>query len=57
MIVAVNGVYTISLLGATNRNPFPNQDENPIYPIGGRPVILIEVDERQQLFVPFVAGE
>jgi hypothetical protein len=56
-ITAVNGVYTITLPGATNRNPFPNQDENPIFPIGGRPVILIEMDERQQTFIPLVAGE
>jgi hypothetical protein len=56
-ITAVDGIYTVLLPGATNRNPFPGQDENPIYPIGGRPVILIELDERQQVFVPFAAGE
>ncbi len=44
-IQAVNGRYSIDLPGATNRNPFPGQDINPIYPIGGGPVILIESDD------------
>jgi hypothetical protein len=46
-ITAENGAYTIELPAATNRNPFPFQDLNPIYPIGGRPFILIEPDDRQ----------
>lgn len=46
-LTAENGVYTIELPAATNRNPFPFQDVNPIYPIGGRPFILIEPDDRQ----------
>lgn len=57
MMTAVDGVYTIPLHGATNRNPFPGQDVNPIYPIGGSPVLLIEIDERrptEQTFVPLV---
>ncbi len=42
-ITAQNGVYTISLPGATNRNPFPGGEyPAPFYPIGGRPVILVE---------------
>jgi hypothetical protein len=45
-ITAVNGSYTISLPGATNRNPFPGQTINATYPIGGRPYILIETDYR-----------
>lgn len=56
-ITAVNGMYTIPLAAATNRNPFPGQDVNPIYPIGGSPVLLIEIDERRpvsQAFVPIV---
>jgi hypothetical protein len=42
---AINGVYTIDLPSATNRNPFPGQSVNPIYPIGGAPVLLIESDD------------
>jgi hypothetical protein len=44
-VVAQNGRYRIDLPRATNRNPFPGQDVNPIYPIGGSPVILIEADD------------
>lgn len=43
-ISAVNGFYHIPLPAATNRNPFPGQGINPSFPIGGRPVILIEND-------------
>jgi hypothetical protein len=57
VITATDGVYSIPLRGATNRNPFPGQDVNPIYPIGGSPVLLVELDERRpplQAFIPVV---
>ncbi|MCA9932861.1 MAG: hypothetical protein H6662_03945 [Ardenticatenaceae bacterium] len=42
-ISAQNGSYTIQLPGATNRNPYPGAEyPAPFYPIGGRPVILVE---------------
>lgn len=44
-ITATNGRYVILLRGATNRNPFPGQSVNPIYPIGGEPVLVIESDD------------
>ncbi len=57
-IQAVGGRYRIQLSGATNRNPFPGQDVNPIYPIGGAPVVLVEKDDRQPLpetsFLPLI---
>ena len=43
-IAAQNGVYTIQLPGATNRNTFPDGTLTEFYPIGGRPFILIETD-------------
>ncbi len=43
-ITASGGLYSIILPEATNRNPYPGQTINPIYPIGGRPYILIETD-------------
>ena len=45
-IDALAGFYHITLPAATNRNPFPGQSINGTYPIGGRPVILIENDYR-----------
>jgi hypothetical protein len=47
-ITASGGFYSITLPAATNRNPSPGQIINPIYPIGGRPVILIETDTREE---------
>lgn len=42
-ITAQNGVYSIQLPGATNRNPYPfGEFPAPFYPIGGQPYILIE---------------
>lgn len=42
-ITAQNGVYTIQLPAATNRNPFPGDGgPPPFYPIGGRPYVLVE---------------
>jgi hypothetical protein len=41
-IAAVDGHYSIELPPASNRNPFPGQSVNPLFPIGGSPVILIE---------------
>lgn len=52
-IAAADGVYTIQLAGATNRNPFPGQSINAIYPIGGRPYLLIEPDP-QRVGEPFL---
>ncbi|MBE2198553.1 MAG: hypothetical protein IAE79_08085 [Anaerolinea sp.] len=43
-ITAQNGVYTIYLPGATNRNTFPDGTLTEFYPIGGRPFILVEAD-------------
>ncbi len=43
-ITAQNGVYTIHLPGATNRNTFPDGTLTEFYPIGGRPFILVEAD-------------
>ncbi len=47
-ISAVNGSYSITLPGATNRNPFPGQTINPTFAIGGRSYILIETDYRDE---------
>lgn len=45
-IAAVDGRYTIALPPATNRNPFPfGQSPNPLFPIGGSPVLLVEKDD------------
>ena len=52
-IAAVDGHYTIDLLPATNRNPFPGQAINPLFPIGGPPVILIEKDQRTPPDMPY----
>lgn len=62
-ISASGGIYSIPLSGATNRNPFPGQGENAIYPIGGVPVLVIEADDREptateRLLLPVVlAGQ
>ena len=45
-LTAVSGSYTITLPRATHRNPFPGQEFNPTFPIGGQPYILIETDYR-----------
>ena len=61
-IAAVDGHYTFTLPPATNRNPFPFGDvPNPIFPIGGSPVLLIEKDTRAaelpyRTYSPFVTG-
>ncbi|CUS01992.2 protein of unknown function [Candidatus Promineifilum breve] len=61
-IAAVDGHYTIELPAATNRNPFPGQSVNPLFPIGGAPVLLIEQDSRTmpelpyRLYLPSVVG-
>ena len=61
-IAAVDGHYTIDLPPATNRNPFPSgQSPNPLYPIGGSPVLLIEKDDRgaslpYHTYAPLIAG-
>lgn len=52
-IAAVDGHYSIELEPATNRNPFPGQNINPLFPIGGSPVILIEKDQRVPPDMPF----
>ena len=52
-IAAVDGHYSIELPPATNRNPFPGQTVNPVFPIGGPPVILIEKDSRALPNLPF----
>lgn len=52
-IAAVDGHYTIELPPATNRNPFPGQAVNPLFPIGGSPVLLIEKDGRTLPDLPF----
>ncbi len=52
-IVAIDGHYTIELSPATNRNPFPEQVVNPIFPIGGSPVILIEKEQRTPPDLPY----
>jgi hypothetical protein len=31
---------------ATNRNPFGNEGTNALFPIGGRPVLLVEQEAR-----------
>lgn len=41
-IIASNGVFTLTLPAASNRNTPTDQ---PINPIGGRPFLLIEVDD------------
>jgi hypothetical protein len=61
-ITAIDGRYTIPLPPATNRNPFGAEGTNAIYPIGGRPVILIEKDLRivpdfpNKIYLPLVTG-
>lgn len=61
-IAAVDGHYAIELPPATNRNPFPGgASPNPIFPIGGMPVLLVEKDDRApslpfRVFLPFVTG-
>jgi hypothetical protein len=45
-INAVNGAYTIQLPPATNRNPFGSEGTNALFPIGGRPVLLVEEEAR-----------
>lgn len=61
-IAAVDGHYAIELPAATNRNPFPGQSINPLFPIGGSPVILIEKDPRvlpefpNRTFTPAIFG-
>lgn len=52
-IAAVDGHYSIQLPPATNRNPFPGQSVNPLFPIGGSPVILIEKEDRTTPDLPF----
>ena len=61
-IAAVEGHYTIEFPAATNRNPFPGQSINPLFPIGGSPVILVEKDPRalpefpNRAFTPAIFG-
>lgn len=60
-ISAVDGVYTIPLPAATNRNPYIGQSENVIFPIGGAPVLVIEADDRlpvapERLLLPLVVA-
>jgi len=61
-IAAVDGHYAIALSAATNRNPFPGgASPNPLFPIGGMPVLLIEKDNRTlnltfRSFSPYVSG-
>jgi hypothetical protein len=61
-ITAIQGRYSIPLAPATNRNPFGGEGTNAIYPIGGRPVILIEKDLRtvpdfpNKVYLPLAAG-
>ena len=43
VITAVNGTYTVTLPAATNQNMIENPPD--LYPIEGRPFILIEVDD------------
>lgn len=52
-IAAVNGFYTIQLPPATNRNPFGSEGTNALFPIGGRPVILLERDDRTAPELPY----
>lgn len=52
-VVALQGRYTIPLEPATNRNPFGSEETNALYPIGGRPVILIEKDDRTVPELPY----
>ena len=62
-IAAVDGHYTIELPPATNRNPFPGgASPNPLFPIGGSPVLLIEKDDRgvswpYRGYAPIVTGQ
>ena len=62
-IAAVQGHYTISLPPATNRNPFPGgASPNPLYPIGGSPVLLVEKDYRganlpYHGYAPIITGQ
>ena len=51
-IHATNGSYTITLPAATNRNPLPGQTINPVYGMGGEPLILIEHDYRDEAPTP-----
>lgn len=53
IITATQGRYSIPLAPATNRNPFGSEGTNTLYPIGGRPVILIEKDDRTIPELPF----
>jgi hypothetical protein len=61
-IVALQGRYTIPLEPATNRNPFGSEGTNALFPIGGRPVILIEKDDRTvpelpyKTYLPLITG-
>ena len=55
IIAAVDGHYSIQLPPATNRNPFPGQSVNPLFPIGGSPVILVEKEDRTPPNLPFNA--
>jgi hypothetical protein len=41
-IAAQGGAYSIPLAPATNRNPFGSEGTNALFPIGGRPVLLVE---------------
>ena len=56
-IAAIDGHYIIELPPAANRNPFPTDPDaqpvpNPIFPIGGPPVILIEKEQRTPPVLP-----
>lgn len=45
MLTAVDGFYTLTLPAATNQNK-PADWDPALYPIGGRPLIVIETDRR-----------